>query len=121
MMKNLINKYVIFFSIGIMICFFIFIGISNLLAKPNYSLLVYENSLSSGTYKTQTGPVKGLVDPDNKIFTWCYGVPELGIPDKRIQISNTPLYVLVKQKNQEILFITDNIKKLNEYIKNKIR
>ncbi|WP_442600710.1 hypothetical protein [Paenibacillus sp. KN14-4R] len=113
-MKNSINKYLFYLGTGLFICFSIVIIASNAFEKTQYTLIVYEHPVSS---KIQ---VEGLEDPNHRISVFTTGVPGAGFPDEGIKVLNTPLYVLMKQKNQDIEFMTDDIKKLNEYIKNEI-
>jgi hypothetical protein len=114
-MKSSINKYLYYLGTGILVCFVVYIIITNSLQKTQYTLFVYEYSASNGN------KVEGLEDPNSRISGYSFGVPGIGIPDKRINVSSTPFYVLVKQKNQEIEYVTDNVKKLNEYLKNELR
>ncbi|WP_193726761.1 hypothetical protein [Paenibacillus guangzhouensis] len=88
---------------------------TNSFQKTQYTLFIYENQASNSK------KVEGLEDPNNRITGYSFGVPGIGIPDKRINVLNTPLYVLIKQKNQEIEYVTDNVKKLNEYLKKEIK
>lgn len=50
-----------------------------------------------------------------------FSIGVLDIPHKRINVTQTPLFVIVKMKNQEITYVTDNLIKLNEYIINEIK
>jgi len=114
-MKNSINKYLYYVGTGLFICFSIIIIASNAsFEKTKYSLILYEHPVGSSI------KVEGLEDPNHRISSYTNGVPGAGFPDERIRVLNTPLYVLIKQKNQNIEFVTDDIKKLNEYIKNEI-
>jgi len=110
-MKNSINKYLFYLGSGLLVCFVVYMIVTNSFQKSQYTLFVYENQASINK------KVDGLEDPNNRISRYSFGVPGIGIPDKRINVLSTPLYVLIKQKNQEIEYVTDNVKKLNEYLK----
>lgn len=114
-MKNSINKYIYYLGSGLFVCFVVYMIATNSFQKTQYTLFVYEYP-ASNSYK-----VKGLEDPDNRISVYSFGVPGIGNPDKRINVISTPLYVLIKQENQEIEYVTDNVKKLNEYLKKEIK
>ncbi|MBW5446532.1 hypothetical protein GE107_10725 [Cohnella sp. CFH 77786] len=112
-MKNSIYKYLYYLGSGQLVCFVVYMIVTtNPFQKTQYTLLVYESPASN------ENKVKGLEDPNHKINGYAFGVPGLGIPDKRINLLTTPLYVLIKQKNQEIIFVTDDIKGLNDYLMN---
>ncbi|WP_018759009.1 hypothetical protein [Paenibacillus terrigena] len=114
-MKNSINKYLYYLGSGILVCFVIYMIATNSFQKTQYTLFVYENQASN------IKKVDGLEDPNNKISGYSFGFPGIGFPDKRIDVLSTPFYVLIKQKNQEIEYVTDNVKKLNEYLKKQIK
>lgn len=111
-MKDSINKYLYYLGIGLFICFSIFLSASNAFEKTKYSLIVYEHSKSNSIH------VEGLEDPHHLIRSHTITTPGAGILNHRIHVSNTPLYVLIIEKTQDIEFITDDIKKLNDYIRN---
>lgn len=114
-MKNPINKYLYYLGSGLLVCFVVYMIATSPFEDTKYTLNVYEYPAS------KDNKIEGLEDPKNRISGYSFGVPGLGIPDKRINIINTPLYVLIKQKDQEIKYVTDDIKNLNEYLKNEIR
>ncbi|RKP55573.1 hypothetical protein D7Z26_10345 [Cohnella endophytica] len=114
-MKNSINKYLYYIGVAIFLSFFVFVTVSNLFVKTQYTLIVYDNTASSGFQ------IEGLKDPNHRISGRSSGIPGLGIPDIRIKVLQTPLYVLIKQKNQKIEFVTDQISELNDYLLNEIK
>lgn len=107
-MKNSFNKYLYFFGLGIFVCFVVYVIANNASQQTQYILLVYEVPANS------ENQIEGLEDPRNLIRVYSFGF--LDVPDKRIIVTSTPLYVLMKQKNHEIEFITDKIEKLNAYL-----
>ncbi|MNV83747.1 hypothetical protein D3C71_1775690 [compost metagenome] len=64
--------------------------------------------------------IEGLEDPKGQINMYNYNVPGFGLHNNKINVINTttaPLYILFNEKNHEIEYVTDNIKKLNEYLR----
>jgi len=82
--------------------------------NPKYMLMVYNYPASNEEFHDQYYEV--MKDVNDRVNVFSFGV--LNTTDKRIQVSQTPLYILVKQRNQEIMFVTDNLKKLKDFIIN---
>ncbi|MEQ7054156.1 hypothetical protein ABN764_26340 [Paenibacillaceae sp. P-4] len=114
-MENSIIKYLYYLGSGLLVCFVVYMIATNSFQKTKYTLFIYEYPASNSK------KVEGLEDPNKRISGYSFGVPGIGILDKRINVLSTPLYVLIKQKNQEIEYVTDNVKKLNEYLKEEIK
>jgi len=113
-MKSQLNKYLYYFGLAIFVSFFFFVNVNSIFEKTKYNLIVYNNT-------TIDFPVEGLKDPNHRIHMIIPGVSGLDIPDNRIKVSHTPLYVLIKHKSKNIEFVTDKIDKLNDYLQNEIK
>ncbi|MFC0394377.1 hypothetical protein [Paenibacillus mendelii] len=114
-MNNSINKYLYNLGKAIFISFIFVLIVSSLFVKTTYTLIVYNNK------ENNDFQVDGLKDPNHRIQGHGIGIPGIGIPDDRIKVSQTPLYVLIKQKTQSIEFVTDKISELNDYLQNEIK
>ncbi|GGG64810.1 hypothetical protein [Paenibacillus radicis (ex Gao et al. 2016)] len=115
---NRINKYLFYLGISIAVAF---LGALLLLSfydqKPKYTLLVYNVPNNSEDFQQKY--MEEINDPKHRISGYSIGVMDM--PDKRIHVVETPLYVLMKIKNREIMFVTDRLNKLNEYVINEIK
>ncbi len=108
-MKNYTNKYLYYSGLVILICFVIYVITSQTSNKGQYyTLIVYNSDLDIGEINQE------LQDPHHRIKIQSTGTA--GIPDSRIEVSHTPLYVLIKTKSENIEFVTDRITKLNDFL-----
>ncbi|WP_019636525.1 hypothetical protein [Paenibacillus fonticola] len=115
-MKNSINKYLFYLGISLVIII-VMLGLVFNNEKPKYTLIVYNYPASNEDLKQEY--LEKIKDPNNRISGYSIGV--LDVPDKRINVTQTPLYVIVNIKNRDIMFATDHLNKLNEYIINEIK
>ena len=116
-MTNSINKYLFYLSISLVVIFFCYIIVFSFFnEEPKYNLIIYEYTRSKDDIRQEY--LEEIKDPKNLIGGYTFGVVD--IPDKRINVSQTQLYVLVKRRSQEIMYVTDTLKKLNEYIMNEL-
>lgn len=112
-MKNSVEKSLYFLGISIMIIFLaILMVISFFDQRPAYTLMIYNSSNEA----LEPDFYKDIQDPQNKINGYS-----MGVPDDRIHVANTPLFVLVKTKNREIIYVTDSLDKLNEFITHELK
>ncbi|RUT28033.1 hypothetical protein EJP77_18630 [Paenibacillus zeisoli] len=114
-MNKSINKYLYYLGTGVILFFALYIIATNLLEKTYYTL--YVNEKMTGEFRK----VEGLEDSKGQINMYNYNVPGFGLQNKKINVLVTktaPLYILFNQKTQEIEYVTDNVKKLNEYLRN---
>ncbi|MHA6484134.1 hypothetical protein ACX1C1_19765 [Paenibacillus sp. strain BS8-2] len=114
-MNKLINKYLFYLGISMVVTFVCYQGVVSFFEdNPKYRLIVYNTSVDNDRELYES-----IKDPENHISFISYGV--LDHPDKRINVSQTPLYVIVKKKNQEIIYVTNKLNDLNDYILNQLQ
>ncbi|MFC5702039.1 hypothetical protein ACFPVX_12130 [Cohnella faecalis] len=104
-MKSKVNRYLYNLGLGIFVLFIIFVILSSYVEKDgSYTITIYG--------EVPEKYISEIKDPNHLVNG--YG---LNVPDERVEISAKPFYVLFKKKGREILLVTNNVNKLNEYLR----
>jgi hypothetical protein len=108
-----INKSLYYLGIGFTVLFLLFLMIKDVYEdKPRYTLIIYNYSGSHDELKQDY--FDKIKDTRNRISGYSIGGGDA--PDERIYVLQAPLFVLLKLKNREIVFVTDNINKLSDFV-----